>query len=175
VCKDDANARALGEMFATEYIRVSYSNDIYGAEYTAVLKNIYAIGVGMAIGLGYGDNFTAVLIANAAAEMSAFIERSYPGGRQITDSAYLGDLLVTCYSQFSRNRTFGALIGKGYSVQSAQAEMRMVAEGYYGSEGIEFANRTVGAAIPIADAVYRILYEGIPPREAMEELSTKLK
>ena len=175
VCKEDANARALGEMFATEYIRVSHSTDIYGAEYAAVLKNVYAIGVGIAVGLGYGDNFTAVLISNAAAEMGAFIGRSFPEGMQITDSAYLGDLLVTCYSPFSRNRTFGAMLGKGYAVCSAQAEMRMVAEGYYGSEGIEFINRTVGAQIPIADAVYRILYEGAPPLETMEELTTKLK
>jgi len=175
VCKQDANARALGELFSTEYIRVSYSNDIYGAEYAAVLKNIYAIAVGIAVGLGYGDNFNAVLISNAAAEMSRFVERSFPGDRHITDSAYLGDLLVTCYSQFSRNRTFGAMVGKGYSVRSAQAEMRMVAEGHYGSKGIEFINRKLKIDMPIADAVYDILYKGAPPRERMEALTLILK
>ena len=175
VCKEEVDARALGKLFTTEYIRVSYSGDIYGAEYAAVLKNIYAIGVGIAVGLGYGDNFNAVLIANAAAEMSRFVERSFPGDRHITDSAYLGDLLVTCYSQFSRNRTFGAMVGKGYPVRSAQAEMRMVAEGYYGSEGIEFINRSLGVEMPIADAVYEILYRNTPPDEVMESLSEKLK
>jgi len=125
--------------------------------------------------LGYGDNFTAVLIANAAAEMSRFVERSSPGGHRITDSAYLGDLLVTCYSHFSRNRTVGAMVGKGYSVRSAQAEMRMVAEGYYGAEGIEFINRSLGVEMPIADAIYRILYRNAPPGETIEALSLELK
>ena len=175
VCKEESNARKLGEKFKTRYIGVSYSKDIYGAEYAAVLKNIYAIGVGIAVGLGYGDNFNAVLISASTAEMSRFIEHSFPGGRQITDSAYLGDLLVTCYSQFSRNRTFGAMIGKGYSVESAQAEMRMVAEGYYGSEGIAKINEKQGVDMPIADAVYRILYKGASPTTVMKELTLKLK
>lgn len=175
VCKEEENARLLGEKFSTKYIRVSYSKDIYGAEYAAVLKNIYAIGVGISVGLGYGDNFTAVLICNAAAEMQRFIEHSFPGAREITDSPYLGDLLVTCYSQFSRNRTFGAKIGKGYSVNSAQAEMRMVAEGYYGSKGIEQINRRLGVDMPIAEAIYKILYTNASPRETMSEITKILK
>jgi glycerol-3-phosphate dehydrogenase (NAD(P)+) len=175
VGKSESNARILAEKFRTRYISVTCSQDIYGAEYASVLKNIYAIDVGIAVGLGYGDNFISVLICNAAEEMSRFIERSFPGGRDITASAYLGDLLVTCYSQFSRNRTFGAMIGKGYSVSSAQAEMRMVAEGYYGAEGIHEINLALGVELPIADAVHKILYRSAPPATTMKELTLKLK
>ena len=174
VCKREADARALGEMFATEYIRVSYSNDIYGAEYATVLKNIYAIGVGIAVGLGYGDNFTAVLISNSAMEMERFMTGTYPAPRDLNASVYLGDLLVTGYSQFSRNRTFGTMIGKGYSVQSVMAEMTMVAEGYYSTACIQQINKQFGIRMPIADAVYRILYEGASPRRTIQQLANEL-
>ena len=130
VCKEIDNACTIGETIHTPYINVSHSTDIYGTEYASVLKNIYAIAVGICIGLGYGDNFLAVLIANCAMEMSRFIEQTYPDQRNTFASAYLGDLLVTSYSQFSRNRRFGLMVGKGYPIDATKMEMHMVAEGY---------------------------------------------
>ncbi len=159
VCKDIDNAKVLGRKFASRYINTVYSTDIYGVEYGAVLKNIYAVAVGICTGLGYGDNFMAVLIANSAMEMSRFMERTYPSPRDFNASVYLGDLLVTCYSKFSRNRTFGTMIGKGYSVKSTMIEMTMVAEGYYSSACINQINKKFDIYMPIADAVYRILYQ----------------
>ena len=131
VCKTLENSRILGDKIRTDYINVGHSTDIYGIEYASVLKNIYAIAVRIAVGPGYGDNFLAELISNGAMEMSRFISQTYPSNRNTFASAYLGDLLVTSYSQFSRNRRFGLMIGKGYPVHSAQMEMSMVAEGYY--------------------------------------------
>ena len=174
VCTDLGNARLIGEKFSSANIRLSYSTDIYGIEYAAILKNIYALAVGLAVGLGYGDNFLAVLIANAAGEMTRFLEESYPAERNTQVSAYLGDLLVTCYSTYSRNRRLGLLIGHGCTVKSALNEMTMVAEGYFAAECIRHINTRHGAEMPIADMVYRVLYEGVSARRSMQELTTKL-
>ena len=173
-CKSLENARLVGQKLKTSYINVTPSTDIYGAEYASVLKNIYAIGVGIAIGLGYGDNFLAVLISNSAIEMARFMQQTYPAERQILASAYLGDLLVTSYSQFSRNRRFGLMIGKGYSVASAQIEMSMVAEGYYAADCIHQINKRFGVDMPIAEAVYAILYQQALPAETLQNMTQKL-
>ena len=170
VCKSLDNAVILGEKIKTRYINVSHSTDIYGIEYAAVIKNIYA----MAIGLGYGDNFLAVLISNAAMEMARFMNTTYPAPRDTNASAYLGDLLVTSYSQFSRNRTFGLMIGKGSSVRNAQIEMSMIAEGYYASACITQINKRHGVDMPIARMVYNILYGGESPSAAMKKLTARL-
>ena len=174
VCADPENARRIGERFAGENIRLSYSADLYGVEYAAILKNIYALSVGIAVGLGYGDNFLAVLIANAAGEMTRFLEESYPDARNTQVSAYLGDLLVTCYSTYSRNRRLGLLIGHGCTVKSALNEMTMVAEGYFAADCIRHINFRHRVDMPIADMVYRVLYEGASARRCMQELTTKL-
>lgn len=174
VCADSENARRIGERFAGENIRLSYSADLYGVEYAAILKNIYALSVGIAVGLGYGDNFLAVLIANAAGEMTRFLEESYPDARNTQVSAYLGDLLVTCYSTYSRNRRLGLLIGHGCTVKSALNEMTMVAEGYFAADCIRHINFRHRVDMPIADMVYRVLYEGASARRCMQELTTKL-
>ena len=174
VCADPENARRIGERFAGENIRLSYSADLYGVEYAAILKNIYALSVGIAVGLGYGANFLAVLIANAAGEMTRFLEESYPDERNTQVSAYLGDLLVTCYSTYSRNRRLGLLIGHGCTVKSALNEMTMVAEGYFAADCIRHINFRHRVDMPIADMVYRVLYEGASARRCMQELTTKL-
>ncbi|MDR3185000.1 MAG: NAD(P)H-dependent glycerol-3-phosphate dehydrogenase [Prevotellaceae bacterium] len=174
-CKRKENAALLAENFSCSYIRTLTGTDIYGVEYAAILKNIYAIATGICHSLGYGDNFLAVLVTNAQAEMKRFLNNTYPSAaRDTTQSSYLGDLLVTCYSQFSRNRTFGAMIGKGYSVTSAQAEMNMIAEGYYACKSIHHLNLKHRVEIPIAEATYRILYEGAPAGEEMKQLSVML-
>lgn len=174
VCTDMDNAHELGRRFATDHIRLSYSTDLYGIEYGAILKNIYALGVGMAVGLGYGDNFLAVLIANSAAEMTRFLEQSYPTERNTQTSAYLGDLLVTCYSVYSRNRRLGLLIGHGCTVKSALNEMTMVAEGYFAADCIRHINSHHKVEMPIAEMVYNVLYEGASARRSMKDLTTKL-
>ena len=154
-------AEELCGLLRTKYLRTIPSTDIYGLEYAAALKNIYAIGAGIASGLGYGDNFLSVLIANSFREMANYINSTYSTEDRHTDrSAYLGDLLVTCYSQFSRNRTFGTMIGKGYDVLNAQLEMKMIAEGYYACQALEHINSIHKVDMPIASAVYKILYEG---------------
>lgn len=174
VCTDPDNARLIGEKFATPYIRLSYSTDLYGIEYAAILKNIYALAVGVAVGLGYGDNFLAVLIANSAGEMTRFLQESYPTARDTQVSAYLGDLLVTCYSTYSRNRRLGLLIGHGCTVKSALNEMTMIAEGYFAADCIRHINARHRVDMPIAEMVYRVLYEGASARRSMQELTTKL-
>ena len=157
------------------YIRTTVSDDIYGTEYAAVIKNIIAIASGICHGLSYGDNFQAVLISNAIQEIKRFLDAVSPITRDINDSAYLGDLLVTAYSQFSRNRTFGSMIGKGYSVKSAQLEMNMIAEGYYAVKCIHELNKKYQVHLPVCSAVYRILYEHRSPRSEMELLSGILR
>ena len=174
VCTDLDNARAIGEKFATPNIRLSHSTDLYGIEYAAILKNIYALSVGIAVGLGYGDNFLAVLIANCAGEMERFLAESYPDRRDPLVSAYLGDLLVTCYSVHSRNRRLGLLIGHGCTVKSALSEMTMVAEGYFAADCIRHINVRHEVEMPIADTVYDILYRGASAKRRMKELTTKL-
>ncbi len=160
-CKEEQKAQELAAAFTNDYIRTGSSTDIYGTEYSAVLKNIYAIAVGICNSLGYGDNFTAVLISNAAIEIENFMKSTYAFDRQILASAYLGDLLVTCYSGFSRNRIFGQLVGKGYSAKVAQIEMSMIAEGYYAAACIKkvLERNDIKVEMPIAEAIYQILYE----------------
>ena len=174
VCKNIENAAVLCDKFTTPYIIAHPSTDIYGTEYAAVLKNIYAICAGIAIGLGYGDNFLAVLISNAAIEMNRFLNESYPSERNTSASAYLGDLLVTAYSRFSRNREFGMMIGRGCSVAQAQGEMEMVAEGYYAAECIMQVNKRFGIEMPISECVHRILYEGLPAGEEIRKIIKRL-
>ena len=174
VCPEMEMARAVGPKFETPYIRLSYSTDLYGIEYAAILKNIYALAVGLAVGLGYGDNFLAVLISNCAMEMSRFLQESGPDERNTLASAYLGDLLVTCYSAYSRNRWLGLLIGRGCTVRSALNEMTMVAEGYFAADCIRHVNRKHQIDMPIADMVYEVLYRGASARKAMKALTGKL-
>lgn len=161
-------------MMANRYIKTMVSDDIYGTEYAAVLKNVFAIASGICHGLGYGDNFQAVLIANAIQEIKRFVDTVHPIDRDIKGSAYLGDLLVTAYSQFSRNRTFGNMIGKGYLVKSAQIEMNMVAEGYYAANSLHQINKHYKVHMPICRAVYAILYENISPGIEMRLLADQL-
>jgi glycerol-3-phosphate dehydrogenase (NAD(P)+) len=163
-CSDIEKAETFSNILRSHYIKTSTSTDILGIEYSSVLKNIFAIAAGICNGLNYGDNFQAVLISNAAQEMSRFLSTISPmENRNIVDSVYLGDLMVTGYSNFSRNRVFGTMIGKGYSVKSAQIEMEMIAEGYYGTKCIKEINRYYHVNMPIVDAVYNILYERISP------------
>ncbi len=149
VCTDPDNSKLIGSKISTDYIKLSYSTDIYGVEYAAILKNIYALSVGIALGLGYGDNFLAVLISSCAKEMTRFLMESYPDERDTMNSAYLGDLLVTCYSNYSRNRRLGLLIGRGHTVKSALNEMTMVAEGYFASDCIRHINFKHKVDMPI--------------------------
>ena len=172
--RDNEMAACFAGMISTRYINTIVSDDIYGTEYAAVLKNIYAIASGICHGVGYGDNFQSVLISNAIRELERFVKAVHPIDRDIKESAYLGDLLVTAYSQFSRNRTFGNMIGKGYSVKSAQVEMRMVAEGYNASKCMYGINQTIKADMPIAETVYRILWEGLPAAEGFKYIEKEL-
>lgn len=174
-CKDTEHAAYFAAQIKCRYINTVLSNDIYGIEYAAVLKNIIALAAGICHGVGYGDNFLAVLISNGYKEIKRFLDKTYPSKRKTSNSVYLGDLLVTCYSQFSRNRTFGAMIGKGYSVKSAQFEMNMIAEGYYAVACIREINKKYQVKMPITDAVYNILYERISPAIEMKLLSDTFK
>lgn len=182
-----AATRVIAHQFTTPYINTIVNSDIYGVQYAAILKNIYAVASGMAHGLGYGDNFLSVLIANSADEMAGFLRKA--GIRNIkvgvhsgspvrqqkkspnyAASVYLGDLLVTCYSLFSRNRTFGAMIGKGHSVQSAQTEINMVAEGYNGGRSIHELNKDINADMPIAENIYKVMWKKLSPRVAFKNI-----
>jgi glycerol-3-phosphate dehydrogenase (NAD(P)+) len=174
-CKDTEHAEIFAKSLECRYIKTVISNDIYGIEYAAVLKNIIALATGICHGMGYGDNFLAVLISNGYKEIKRFLDKTYASKRKTSNSAYMGDLLVTCYSQFSRNRTFGTMIGKGYSVKSTMLEMNMVAEGYYAVACIKEINKRFEVKMPITDAVYNILYEKISPLVEMRLLSEKLK
>ncbi len=167
-------AVVIAALFSCRYINTNTSDDIYGTEYGPVLKNIIAIASGICSSLGYGDNFQAVLISNAIQEMERFIKAVHPIDRDIKNSVYLGDLLVTCYSKFSRNRTFGTMIGKGYSVKFAQYEMEMIAEGYYAANCIKEINDKLGVYMPICEAVYNILYRNKSASVEMEALTDKL-
>ncbi len=162
-CKDIEKAKLFARQLSGHFIKTSVNTDVAGIEYASVLKNVYAIAAGICSGLKYGDNFQAVLVSNALQEMNRFLNTVHPISRCTNDSVYLGDLLVTSYSNFSRNRVFGTMIGKGYSVKSAQIEMEMIAEGFYGTKCIKELNRHLHVNMPIVDAVYNILYERISP------------
>ncbi len=168
------SAELVASLLKTRYIKTNISDDIYGTEYAAVLKNIYAIASGICHAVGFGDNFQAVLISNAIREIARFVDVVHPIKRDIKESAYLGDLLVTAYSQFSRNRTFGNMIGRGYTVNSAQLEMNMIAEGYFASHSIHQINKKIKVEIPICRAVYAILYEKHSPVLEMKLLAELL-
>ncbi len=187
----------IAAAFTTPYLNTITNSDIYGVQYAAVLKNIYAVGSGIAHGLDYGDNFLSVLIANAADEMAGFLRKAGIINAEVgyideerlikahlplpskhhqnyAASVYLGDLLVTCYSLHSRNRAFGNMVGKGYSVKAAQMEMSMVAEGYIASRCMNDINEKVKANMPIAKAIYSILWEGASAKTSFKELEGKL-
>ncbi len=186
---DSAEANIIAARLTTPAINTIINNDIFGVQYAAILKNIYAVGAGMAHGLDYGDNFLSVFIANAADEMASFLRKSgvkniEVGHEQLAKneikhanyaaSVYLGDLLVTCYSLHSRNRTFGNMIGKGYSVRFAQLEMNMVAEGYNASKCVFLLNKLIGVDMPIAETIYAILWENLSPREGFKRIEATL-
>ena len=173
-CQDQKRAEFIASLLKTIYVRTKISNDIFGTEYAAMLKNIYAIAAGIAHGLNYGDNFQSVLMSNAIREMKRYIRNVHKLKRNINNSAYLGDLLVTGYSVFSRNRTFGNFIGKGYTVTAAQAEMKMVAEGYYATKSAQLLSKDFKTRAPIIAAVYAILYEGKSPEKVFLKLSKQL-
>ncbi|KLT66051.1 NAD(P)H-dependent glycerol-3-phosphate dehydrogenase [Pedobacter sp. BMA] len=173
-CTEIETASSFSSLLNNRYIKTNVSDDIFGTEYAAVLKNIYAVASGICHGIGYGDNFQAVLISNAIREIKRFVDVVHPINRDIMESAYLGDLLVTAYSQFSRNRTFGNMVGKGYTVKSAQLEMNMVAEGYYAAKCMHIQNLAFGVDMPICKAVHSILYEKRSPQIEMKLLAEKL-
>jgi glycerol-3-phosphate dehydrogenase (NAD(P)+) len=173
-CLDENKAGIFARLIQCDYIKTMVSDDIWGTEYASVLKNIVAIASGICHGLRYGDNFQAVLISNAIQEIKRFVDTVHPITRDIKSSAYLGDLLVTAYSQFSRNRTFGMMIGKGYPVKAAKLELNMVAEGYYSSKCIFEINKNFNVEMPISEAVYKILYENASPKNEIAKLTEKL-
>lgn len=174
-CTNLDKAQTFADIIDSEFIKTKTSSDVIGIEYSSVLKNVYAIAAGICSGLKYGDNFQAVLMANAVQEMSRFLTALQPIERNVYDSVYLGDLLVTGYSNFSRNRTFGTMIGKGYSVKSAQIEMEMIAEGYFGVKCMKEINHHMHVNMPILDAVYNILYERISPQIEIKLLTDSFR
>jgi glycerol-3-phosphate dehydrogenase (NAD(P)+) len=171
----EEDAEKISGFISSPYVHTIISDDIYGIEFGAVLKNTYALGAGICHGLGYGDNFLAVYVSNAIREMERFLAKVFERERHLFHSVYLGDLLVTAYSQFSRNRTFGNMIGKGYTVKSAMMELNMVAEGYYASKSINEINQRFKVRMPIAETVYKILYENVNAADEIKELAEKLK
>lgn len=173
-CQDAAKAKAMGEALNGRFLKTTLSDDIYGTEYGAILKNVVAVCAGISVGLGYGDNFRAVLVSRAIQEIARFVKAVHPIDRDINEPAYLGDLLVTAYSTFSRNREFGTMIGKGYSVRSAQLEMNMVAEGYYAVKCVHEINAKLKVDMPITESTYRMLYERMAPMMEMRLLSERL-
>jgi glycerol-3-phosphate dehydrogenase (NAD(P)+) len=175
-CADKEKAQLIAKNLSSNYIKTNISKDIIGTEYAAMLKNIYAIAAGIAHGLGYGDNFQSVLMSNAIREMKRYTKRIHNLDRNINKSAYLGDLLVTGYSIFSRNRMFGNMIGKGYTVKSAQMEMSMIAEGYYAAKSAYNIKENFSKKVktPIIDAVYKVLYENKNPKKVFHDLTDKL-
>lgn len=173
-CPDTKLAQQMADALRCRYIQTTTSDDLFGTEFSAVLKNVYALAAGICHGLGYGDNFQAVLISNAIQEIERFIDVIHPVHRDTKTSAYLGDLLVTAYSNFSRNRTFGFMIGKGYGVKTAQLEMNMIAEGYYATKSLYQINEKFKVDMPILSAVYQIVYENKPPGQQIKLLADKL-
>ncbi|MCH4552322.1 MULTISPECIES: NAD(P)H-dependent glycerol-3-phosphate dehydrogenase [Aestuariibaculum] len=175
-CADTGKAKSIAKNLSSDYIKTKVNDDVVGVEYAVMLKNIYAIAAGIAHGLGYGDNFQSVLMSNSIREMKRFIKKMHKMKRNINNSAYLGDLLVTGYSIFSRNRMFGNMIGKGYTVKSAQMEMSMVAEGYYATKSAHLLNEKNKSKtkLPIINAVYEVLYENKDPKKVFKKLTEKL-
>ncbi len=173
-CRDADKAKAMGEALNGRFMKTTLSDDIYGTEYAAILKNVIAVCAGVSVGLGYGDNFRAVLVSRAIQEIARFVQAVHPIARDINEPAYLGDLLVTAYSTFSRNREFGAMVGKGYSVKAAQLEMNMVAEGYHAVKCVHEINAQLKVDMPITESTYRMLYEKMAPMIEMRLLSDKL-
>ena len=174
-CRDLKKSEAFASLLRSEAMKTICSTDVDGIEYGAVLKNVYAIAAGICSGLKFGDNFQAVLMSNAVQEMARLLQTVHPLERNVNDSVYLGDLLVTGYSNFSRNRVFGSMIGKGYSVKSAQVEMEMIAEGYFGTKCMKEINRHLHVNMPILDAVYNILYERIAPQIEIKLLTDSFR
>ena len=174
-CMDKEKAQSFAQLISSDFIKTKTSTDVVGIEYSSVLKTVYAIAAGICSGLKYGDNFQSVLMSNAIQEMNRFLTAIYPLDRNINDSVYMGDLLVTGYSNFSRNRTFGTMIGKGYSVKSAQIEMEMIAEGFFGTKCMKEINRHWHVNMPILDAVYNILYERISPQIEIKLLTDSFR
>ncbi len=174
-CENLDKANEWAALFQTPFVHTTTSNDVLGLEYSSVMKNIYAIAAGMCQSLHYGDNFQAVLLTNAMQEILRFATAVSPAHRDITASGYLGDVLVTAYSKFSRNRQFGQMVGLGYSIKAAQMEMEMVAEGYYGTRAIHIANERMQVSLPIVDAMYDILYNRKSPTKVIRELTEKLQ
>jgi glycerol-3-phosphate dehydrogenase (NAD(P)+) len=173
-CSNAQYAQQMAAALSCRYIKTTTSDDLFGTEFSAVLKNVYALAAGICHGLGYGDNFQAVLVSNAIQEIERFIDVLHPVHRDTKTSAYLGDLLVTAYSNFSRNRTFGFMIGKGYSVKTAQLEMNMIAEGYYATKSLHEINQKFEVEMPILTAVYHIIYDKMDPAIEMKILAEKL-
>ena len=173
-CQDKERAESMADALNGRFLKTTVSDDIYGTEYAAILKNVIAVTAGISVGLGYGDNFRAVLVSRAIQEIERFVTAVHPITRDINEPAYLGDLLVTAYSTFSRNREFGNMVGKGYSVRAAQMEMNMVAEGYYAVKCVHEINQRHKVDMPITETAYRILYEKIAPAMEMHLLSEKL-
>jgi len=174
-CTNRETARSLSQMFQCRYVNTSITDDAYGAEYSAVMKNVIALACGICHGLKFGDNFQAVLVSNGIQEIERFLEAVNPKTRDTKGSVYLGDLMVTAYSQFSRNRTFGTMIGRGYSVKNAMMEMIMIAEGYYGVKCIKEMNEEYNVVMPITESVYNIIYERISPAIEMKILTDHLR
>lgn len=172
--QNPANTRLMGDALNGRFMKTTLSDDIYGTEYAAILKNVVAVCAGISVGLGYGDNFRAVLVSRAIQEIDRFVKAVHPIDRDINEPAYLGDLLVTAYSTFSRNREFGTMVGKGYSVKAAQMEMNMIAEGYFAVKCVHAINEKLGVDMPISEATYRMLYERMSPSMEMRLLSDKL-
>ena len=172
--ENQALAQEVANHLQGTFIKTTITDDIYGTEYAAVLKNVYAIAAGICHGLRFGDNFLAVLVSNAIREIKRFIAEVHPIERDIDDSAYLGDLMVTAYSQFSRNRTFGNMLGKGYSVKSAQLEMNMVAEGYYAVKTVHEMNQKLQVKMPIVDFVHDVVYGGKRAKDVVQDLVDQL-
>jgi glycerol-3-phosphate dehydrogenase (NAD(P)+) len=173
-CQQQVKAQAMGAALNGRSLKTTLSDDIYGTEYGAILKNVVAVCAGISVGLGYGDNFRAVLVSRAIQEIARFVQAVHPINRDINEPAYLGDLLVTAYSTFSRNREFGTMVGKGYSVKAAQLEMNMVAEGYYAVKCVHEINQRLKVDMPITEATYRMLYERMAPGMEMRLLSDRL-
>lgn len=172
--QDGPTAKAMGDALNGRFMKTTLSDDIYGTEYAAILKNVIAVCAGISVGLGYGDNFRAVLVSRAIQEIDRFVKAVHPIDRDINEPAYLGDLLVTAYSTFSRNREFGNMVGKGYSVRAAQLEMNMVAEGYYAVKCVHEINTKLKVDMPISESTYRMLYEKMAPMMEMRLLSERL-